>query len=1046
MIPCISFADINFDSKILQKYFPNKAERDTVISYVVSVAIPPHKKQDGGYSIPKSSLNDFFADICYNGAGWDLSKKADAEKCNNFVKDIVYASSSMSSKYYEVCDVGWTFLKEDYPDARSYCVDNVFGSTQVTKLQAIGLAQEYARVKHNDEIECSDNIRQDGFIADDYIKCHSKTSPNFYEFKFDDVKESVDETIQQDIKEALCKIHNQEYQEQICTPYNNNIQCTVDYCTTKDENTCNKISASSARFGYKNEIRTGDFYGSGYCGFYTALGIYSKEHLQTAYDIPNDVFYSEQIQMQGSQALKDKLKIYVASKMPATEALTEFYCLDNPVQIGSIRGKSDIDDVLTCYANGNRIDFVFDDLSESNNLLHKGAQEAMTCIIAGGTFTGQRCANLNKEQCETVINSNTCPKCDSYWDAKNNICSLGNSTAAVKLQKGTTIAMIVSGAVVSVVITVGTAGAGGVTLGTTIVMVIETVGAGIEIAAQLRINGIADEFMVRSSNCQDETCAADLVEEYLSHLARLENDLTDTEISAIDTEMARLIGLIPVESNWWSNLLTSDKSLLSQSNDGDWTTAQVWRAVGVAMQLAGVLSSLGNWVISKSAYLSSKIPRTSQILVRNSKIAKQYIVNYDELDEVGKEWYRLWKEYAPSNQTFDDFKKMADGDLAKMQQMSSSWIPRSKRPIINKQINQQLEEMSADLRRRYNKWDDLMMKYNIDAYPENPAELAEIYKQHPDLEQAFRDVEYTREQIKKLNEAQEFYNNTSYSTYDPEFARFNKEIDELNERYKQISIYHMQLQIDDPNLNILEYEQYDDIHRGLFKKREELVTGYQWAIADRFSLKNMENLAQERAQEFKEILENAPDLKQQFTNWNSLTDQERLSASQELLNKYAQKTGTPESVIYPDYDTKWGGYYTPGTQNIHLNPKAITTSEDALDVVSHEHGHHIDGSRPNDGALGEQFASFVKNGYSNLTKAGYDVALTEQSSYTIGPKVVSEINNTPVYDSRLRKAEAEVQQQAINQLVREIGLPTVVTNIGITTGAATTQKNNKDKK
>ena len=120
--------------------------------------------------------------VC-SAAGWDIATPEGKTKCDDFVKALVAESDY---KYYEVCG-----KDKGKSGGTEHCIDNVFdgllSGIQVTMLQADGLCKEYAKVKYNDDIECSSQKRA-GTInkANDYVKCTSKLNPTYYEFKFDE--------------------------------------------------------------------------------------------------------------------------------------------------------------------------------------------------------------------------------------------------------------------------------------------------------------------------------------------------------------------------------------------------------------------------------------------------------------------------------------------------------------------------------------------------------------------------------------------------------------------------------------------------------------------------------------------------------------------------------------------------------------------------------------------------------------------------------------------------------------------------------------------
>ena len=84
--------------------------------------------------------------------------------------------------YYAVCDDD-----KGKTGGTERCI-HIFEDVEVQVAQAKNLAQEYAKVKYQDDIECNLNVRTG--IIDDFVKCTSIKSNTFYEFEFDDTKES----------------------------------------------------------------------------------------------------------------------------------------------------------------------------------------------------------------------------------------------------------------------------------------------------------------------------------------------------------------------------------------------------------------------------------------------------------------------------------------------------------------------------------------------------------------------------------------------------------------------------------------------------------------------------------------------------------------------------------------------------------------------------------------------------------------------------------------------------------------------------------------
>lgn len=1052
--------------EVVAEHFPNK-QAECIEEYNTQV------KASNGAGIAASKIWL----VCAAG-GLDIRQPADKEKCKKFVTDLFRKATV---KFYEVCgkDKGMT---------GAICV-NDFTALTVNMQQAQGLAKLYARSKSDNWIQCrnkpriesttvtSINIHAMGMSSTTYtpyVQCTSYNGNKFYEFRFNSVDGNTDAKNHKNFKTGICKIFGAKYVTKELRNY------TFDVCEgINEESSCNKIDnvLIDANIGYvaswgalgAAKLLTGNVYD--YCMLYEQAAKGNDGYLlfeRTAFGLDGRVFLKAGVQRKGSNEIKKQIRTYVENTM-GKENVKSFSC-ENTYHTIKLKDRSGTDDMVRCTINDQVVEFFFDDLSEAWGTYDKSGREAMNCIAWGGTFTGKKCIGLDEAQCNVVrdANAQSCPECKKIqWNEKEKVCELPASVSATNLKRGLTYSAIVGGAIVSVVITIGTAGAGGATVGTAIIMIVETAGAVIELGAQINIDNKADKFFVESANCKSESCAKELVNKYLTELARMGRDLTEPEADATDQEMARLIGLIPTNSDWWIEYLKMDdgSSLLEKANDGGWTAAQVWRAIGIGMQFAGIASSITGWIIKKTRYLEKTLDRTSKILLNSAKTAEKNMVKVDKLDDVGKEWYKLWQEYAPKNQTLEQFKAMTNGNLDEMKQMSKSWIPRSKRPVITAQIDKQLDDISADVSRRQKIWNDLMDKYDIDAIPEDPDELAKLYKQHPDLEQATKNLDYALAQQTKLEEARGYYNNTNYSTNDPEFSRTMEsqiKIDKLKKERAAL-VPEVWIRADDtPEIVEIKYkksQRIDEINKEIEELKKSVPT--QWEVAEKHQLQNLGNVVNERAYQFDEIIKANPEIQSKLDEkvWARLSDQERSNVAQKILDEYAAKTGTPRAEFGLDYDTKSGGYYTPGTNKIQLNPtEQFKTAAGMLDALSHEHGHFIDYIAPNYGALGEQYGYYAEKIYSNVRDDGYRVALTEQSSYKIGPNVSHEATGTTrrkEYDLEAAKQQEWILQQD-NQYNKEIFDETVeayaaegalgVTGLGVAAGTTKSIIEKKNKK
>lgn len=499
-------------------------------------------------------------------------------------------------KYYEVCgkDKGKTGKTE-------YCISNVFNWTNVQLMQAAALAQEYARVKNNHTIKCAESYRTDW--NDDYVKCATTNGSAYYEFKFDDVKESIDTDLQASLKKAICQ---GIYGGSMIGGY---------ACNSISQATCTgNMAATAKKMGYS--VQWDSKYN--YCNF---DGIEKKGNtaIKKIDGIDSFIFYSG-IQIQANTTIEGSLRDYVRGIMGAR--LKSFSCVKNPRQMSKIEGhsvKGTTDDVLRCTINGNQeIDFVFDDMSEFSTTYHEGGMQNIDCKVVGGEYNGRECMYLGKAQCEKLqnINSAKCPTCQTiYWDGKDNVCRLPSAEAAKDLENNIEMGTLAAAAIGGIVVTVFTAGTAAPVLA---LLAVETAGAGIEMYSTHQMHQAGDQFLADSRKCQSATCAESMLKSDLQRMANLANDLPDAQVNGIDAELARLAGLIPTDSTFYRSLLANGTDAASNQKGffdaQSWEPEQIWRAVGITMQLASLAKSIWGWA-------AKKLTRTTGALRRGASQA-----------------------------------------------------------------------------------------------------------------------------------------------------------------------------------------------------------------------------------------------------------------------------------------------------------------------------------------------------------------------------------------------------------------------------------------
>lgn len=603
LVSGIANANIHIDGKTVRSIVLEHIDKDHQVPALQEYNV--QLKASGNFTMSASGLYK----VCI-AAGWDIEQPAGKDKCDKFVQALVEKSDY---KYLEVCG-----KDANKSDPNKHCIDDVFyhwytvADTQVTMLQAVGLAKEYARInpKYNDYIECSNKSRE--VAKNDYVKCTSKLKPVYYEFKFDDVTESKDVNITASVEKAICEMHGVDYiyatSSQTST-FSTNVTFYPAKCKTSDATLCSKINESMKRFGYNTKMQGKD------CVI-SDNTINSESQLRTAFGINNKAFKTG-YQLSAYSEMRNNLCEYI--KKNANTTITSCECNYNRTHL--IKANGVVDDVLTCYANGQPIDFVFDDLSEGDRRIKQGNMEAFNCTVLGGEYQGKTCFTPDKKLCDQIAAATIaeCPECaKAYFDTEKNACVLPNATKANDHQKKVNIGLIVGGAVVGAGIIIYTGGTGFAAVAVTI----ETIGAGMEFGAQMHIDGVADEFFMKANNCNDAQCSEEILKEYFQYISRMTNDLQSGEKLGIDSKMAALVEMLPDDSQFLIDIVAGcyeqgdDNFDISKCDDGTWNEAQIIRAVGIGLQFTSVFASVGKWVLGAGRVqkIASKTPGLTKAL------------------------------------------------------------------------------------------------------------------------------------------------------------------------------------------------------------------------------------------------------------------------------------------------------------------------------------------------------------------------------------------------------------------------------------------------
>ena len=510
-------------------------------------------------------------------AAYDSMHKAEEHKINNL-------------QYYAVCG-----KQKGKSGGTEICVEGVFNWVNVGRLQASGLAEEYARIRYKDTAHC-DTVNIDTRSNDDYVKCTSTKSKRYYEFQFDDVKESIDNSIQKGLILGICKIHNVSSGiSKVPGGYMGSLRCNTA-CTSELIQTAGVFGLAAKTAG-------------NVCNFsglsMTAAEAESK--LAKIDGIDNYVFFHG-IQIQGSQNVISQLRQYIQS---TGKTVRTFDCNKNVGEIKNSKLAGD-DDVLRCRLNGQQIDFVFDDFSESWLYVQEVGESKMQCIVSGGKFAGQECYGLTQKQCQdanaTYLKQN--PGASGFrWDGKECVSIDANEAQVYDgaIQIGT-------GAIALVDCVVGTH------VGCVLVMV-ETAGLATEMTTGVAIENRAGEFLSVSTRCNERSCAVNTIQN-AGRVLSVMGALDATSLDSVDKELARLVGYLEPED-------------LSGVSDGDWNaivtqlggdpedaggTALVWlNRIGLGAQFLSIGVSglrLTAQAITKLAGKGSRIGRTASTVAR----------------------------------------------------------------------------------------------------------------------------------------------------------------------------------------------------------------------------------------------------------------------------------------------------------------------------------------------------------------------------------------------------------------------------------------------
>ena len=952
-------------------------------------------------------------DIC-KVAGWDISSESGKLQCEQFATELL---SRASVSFYPACDKKYKG-KSSYVCVDDFFTNKIYGGTQVNLTPGQTLAQEYARLKHNDSsVLCKSDF--DKGVLDYKLMCTSYKQNTYYEFVFDDLEEPKDKIIQDSIQTAICRMYNAKPTTAGCAGGGTNVSGTTTCWSAScaaDSAKCAKINQSRAKFGYITRYKNNN------CeiDFNT---IYKREELKTAYDIDNFVF-CHGIQVSNTPNVETYLKQYVADRAGVSE--TSVKCdsgFKTYTGTGCTRdGITDFkDDIKTCYVGDNQIDFVFDDINEKWKKIVEGGVQGMSCIVTGGTYSGERCIGLGEQQCNILRQSNLteCPECKAArWDKDTESCILPSSADAQNLQKGVNITLIAGGVIAGVVITVASFGgfaataaaAGAVATGTAttaqttaiVFTSLETIGGVIELNQQLKINGIADNFLVESNKCHDATCAKEMLSQNLQRMANLQNDMTPAEADAVDSELARLANLIPDDDDIWATMLVNGTDMADNKAGfwESWEPEQVWRAVGIGLQLASLITGITKWAISKSSRIAKSttaiknkltaavdsVERAIEGTLSGTRLElKQKFAILDTVEAMKKNtnfvsdtdaaWQELFEKYGVRNHdSIEEFKEITDGDLAKMQDQVKGWVSWD-------------EAAEPDLAfvKTQNQIDEYLKKHpDAIYYYQNAGRLDEkgthVYvTEHREL------MHLMQKQDAIMQIQDEGISFGSYTTWRVEQNKGLKNTIDIENNISNLQKNKVsQDLLNDPNISVDEsLKILDTESKKIQQQADDNILRQMGAyVSDNAT----DRVALLRAKQMKEIIDQDQSLLAKKANWKNLSINEKEEYANELAVALMKKNGIHKNHP-PVYDFKQpagtGGFYSGDEHVIAIDFSQQQEFDHFINTLSHETSHAIDYMNPNSGAVGGQLQHSSQPFFGNEYDA-YRAKPTEQSSWKIG--------------------------------------------------------------
>ena len=578
-----------------------------------------------------SKIEDIDGQRIYN----DDRKKKEFANVSTFTRGICNASKSQNINDNDTCVKLTEVSVQNMP-------------------QAIQIAKDYVKERYGYNIICHPSIFS-CHDMDDHILCKtgSVQNPASYEFVFDQIKVKDSKKYKKGIGTAYCNIFlgddtNDTSIGEYCTaPYTGNSNTAVLHsgsqittcqtydqgllCYTAEKKRANKVTKLNnkllSNFGY-----TAKDLNNGTSMARDAVYVNFQEYDSCddlSIEKPNTRFQSLKMNLDlqtvawlasyMGREMQGKLKTFKCDLAPHS-------CIDK-IGVFKVHKK----DVLTCYVNGERMDFIFDTLSTHRKKQEKAAWSAMQCMTntAEGVFDGRRCLGIEQDVClssgfQEKITGGT------RWDDNLQACVLNAANTAANWRRaeeitvnlGTSVAVF-AGVVVTTVVS------GGVTVPVLIGVVSSGLGVVFTAASEAQteqMRTLVDEYNGKLIRCNDATCARPLFQRYFNEILYYLDYVDENVVDAMDDILAKKIDLI-IEADkvgflesldrrddrkWYKKLLDEDVPMQVREK--------------IALDALGIVADIipiSQGIIGSIKTVFKKLPRTGVAMAnKTSKMAK----------------------------------------------------------------------------------------------------------------------------------------------------------------------------------------------------------------------------------------------------------------------------------------------------------------------------------------------------------------------------------------------------------------------------------------